>query len=52
MICDFLLSFSRREDKRPAPARGHAPEPRPHHDIDPLGPAPEVSRKAKRGVPE
>ena len=43
MICDFLASFSRREEKRPKPAkgRGHTSEPHTHRDHSSVGSAPD-----------
>ena len=51
MICDFLASFSRREEKRPAPSkgRGHASELRLHRDHAIKGSAPDaVPQPGKR----
>jgi len=42
MICDFLASFRRREDKRPTPAksRGHTSDTLAHRDRSTVGPTP------------
>jgi hypothetical protein len=49
MICDFLLSFSRRGAKRASPAPTAASEPRPHRNNDPLA-ASDLARKTQSGA--
>lgn len=54
MICDFLASFSRRDDKRQAaPVQGAAaPTPDVRPNGGPLERTPDLSRKAQSGASE
>ena len=51
MICDFLASFSRREEKRPAPAKvgPHASEPHTHRDDGAVGSEPDGAPRPTGG---
>jgi hypothetical protein len=50
MICDFLASFTRREEKRPQPGKGrsHASEPHAHRDHAAVGSAPDALARPGR----